>query len=205
MATKSARCKRPYTLGKRLERSDDKRARILGAARTHLESSGFQGLTLDLLARKAGVTRQTVYNLFGTKSGVLEGLFDQLAGAGGMSRMPEVMRLADRDALLAQFVKIFTEFWSKDRLFLRRIHGLAAIDPELGKALVERNSRRLMAAKTIVLRFAQEDDAGARSKKIASLFALTSFEFFDALADGLESFGDAAGIILSLVQHEFAA
>jgi AcrR family transcriptional regulator len=204
MATKSASCKRPYTLGKRLERSDDKRARILGAARTHLESSGFQGLTLDLLARKAGVTRQTVYNLFGTKSGVLEGLFDQLAGAGGMSRMPEVMRLADRDALLAQFVKIFTAFWSKDRLFLRRIHGLAAIDPELGKALVERNSRRLMAATTIVHRFANESDARERSKKIASLFALTSFEFFDALADGLGSCGDATGIILSLVQHEFA-
>jgi AcrR family transcriptional regulator len=205
MATKSASCKRPYTLGKRLERSDGKRARILTAARTHLESSGFQGLTLDLLARKAGVTRQTVYNLFGTKSGVLEALFDQLAGAGGMTRMPEVMRLSDRDALLAQFAKIFTEFWSNDRLFLRRIHGLAAIDPELGKALVERNSRRLMAATTIVRRLANEDDAGARSKKIASLFALTSFEFFDALADNLESFGDAAGIILSLVQHEFAA
>lgn len=121
-----------------------------------------------------------------------------------MSRMPEVMRLADRDALLAQFVRVFTEFWSNDRLFHRRLHGLAAIDPELGKALVERNGRRLMAATVIVNRFLRVGDDRARSKKIASLFALTSFEFFDALADGLGSLEDVAGIVLSLVQREFS-
>jgi AcrR family transcriptional regulator len=204
VSKKPAICKRPYSLGKRRELSDGKRSRILAAARAHLESRGFLGLTLDFLAREAGVSRQTVHNLFGTKIGVLEALFDQLAGVGGMGRMAEVMRLGDRDALLPEFVKVFTDFWSTDRLFLRRIHGLAAIDPELGTALKERNGRRFMAAATIVNRFAKTNQEREKSKQAASLFALTSFEFFDALADKLGTFEEAARVVLTLVQHEFS-
>ncbi len=57
-----------------------------------LESSGFLHLTMDGLAHKSGVTRQTIHNLFGTKDGVLEALFDQIAMDGGMERMRNVMQ-----------------------------------------------------------------------------------------------------------------
>jgi AcrR family transcriptional regulator len=128
-AQKAVLRKRPYSLVRRLELSDRKRAKILAAARARLESGGFLNLTLDALARESGVTRQTIYNLFGTKAGVLEALFDQLALRGGLHRMREVMQQTDSESLLPAFVKIFTDFWSQDRLFIRRIHGIAAIDP----------------------------------------------------------------------------
>ena len=208
MAIKEAtRCKRPYSLGRRLERSDDKRAKILAAARAQLESSGFLSLTLDALARESGVTRQTIHNLFGTKAGLLEALFDQLALAGGMYRMREVMQRTDRQLLLEAFVKVFTDFWSQDRLFIRRIHGLAAIDPEFGAALEARNRRRRTAAARIVDRLSGGNDASDaedRTKRSAVLCALTSFEFFDLLAEGSGTLEDAAHLVLTLVKREFA-
>jgi AcrR family transcriptional regulator len=165
-------------LGKRLELSDRKRRNILAAARAQLESNGFLGLTLDALARESGVTRQTIHNLFGTKAGLLEALFDQLAQAGGMHRMREVMQQTDADAVLPAFVKIFTDFWSKDRLFIRRIHGIAAIDPEFSAAVEARNRRRQAAAARVVDRLAARSGEARMQNKTqttAALYALTSF------------------------------
>ena len=201
---KSAACKRPYTLGRRLENSDQKRAAILGAARSQLESNGFLQLTMDSLARASGVTRQTVHNLFGTKTGVLEALFDQLALDGGMERMRAVMQQTDTEAMLAEFVEVFTGFWAGNRLLLRRIHGIAAIDPELGAVLEARNQRRQMAAARVVDQLGKRSgrkDTDDRKQRIATLYALTSFEFFDALAESCGGESDVAGLVLGMVNR----
>lgn len=193
--------KRPYSLGIRQELSERKRKNILAAARARLESNGFLGLTLDGLARESGVTRQTIHNLFGTKSGLIEALFDQLALDGGMRRMRKVMQQTDAEALLPAFVKVFTDFWSKDRLFIRRIHGIAAIDPELGAAVEARNRRRQGAAARVVDRLTSKDgetDMQNRAQRSAVLYALTSFEFFDALAESRGNANQAAETVLSL-------
>ena len=193
-------CKRPYELGKRLEQSDQKRAAILNAARKHLESSGMVELTMDALARESGVTRQTVHNLFGTKIGVLEALFDQLALDAGLERMRIVMQQSDPEAMLSGFAEVFTDFWAKHRLLIRRIHGIAAIDPEFGSAVEARNRRRQMAARRIVERISSAGDKQIRAEKIAALWALTSFEFFDTVAESCGDTNNAARIVLQLVK-----
>jgi AcrR family transcriptional regulator len=198
--TKEVPCKRPYELGKRLEQSDRKRVAILAAARKRLESGGVADLTMDAVARESGVTRQTVHNLFGTKSGILEALFDQLAVDAGMERMRIVMQQADVESMLGGFVKVFTDFWAKDRLLIRRIHGIAAIDPEFGAAVDARNRRRQMAATRIVERMSRSSDGKSRTEKIATLWALTSFEFFDALTEGCGDMKEAADLALALAR-----
>ena len=203
-----ASCKRPYSLGKRLELSDRKRRNILAAARAQLESNGFLGLTLDALARESGVTRQTIHNLFGTKAGLLEALFDQLAQAGGMHRMREVMQQTDAEAVLPAFVKVFTDFWSKDRLFIRRIHGIAAIDPEFSAAVEARNRRRQAAAARVVDRLAARSGEARMQNKTqttAALYALTSFEFFDTLAESGGDPNDTAELVLLLARKAVAS
>jgi AcrR family transcriptional regulator len=199
-------CKRPYALGRRLELSDQKRAAILAAAKTQLAANGYLQLTMDTLARESGVTRQTIHNLFGTKAGVLEALFDQLALDGGMERMRNVMQQTNTESMLAGFVEVFADFWSRDRLLIRRIHGIAAIDPEFGAAVEARNRRRRMAAARIV---DQLGDGGRdpvdKTQRIATLYALTSFEFFDALAEGYGNVNDAASSVLVLVRKALAS
>jgi AcrR family transcriptional regulator len=203
---KSVPCKRPYALGRRLELSDQKRAAILAATKTQLAANGYLQLTMDTLARESGVTRQTIHNLFGTKAGVLEALFDQLALDGGMERMRNVMQQTNTESMLATFVEVFADFWSRDRLLIRRIHGIAAIDPEFGAAVEARNRRRRMAAARIV---DQLGDGGRdpvdKTQRIATLYALTSFEFFDALAEGYGNVNDAASSVLVLVRKALAS
>jgi len=139
---------------------------------------------MESLAKASGVTRQTVHNLFGTRSGVLETLFDQIARDGGMERMRDVMMSRDTKAMLDGFIVVFANFWARNRLLLKRIHGIAAIDPEFGNAIDARNQRRQMAATRVVERIG-DGVHGQKSETIGCLVALTSFEFFDALAESL--------------------
>lgn len=193
--------KRPYELGKRLEQMDVSRAAILRAAREQLAAHGFRRVTMASLAAESGVTRQTIHNLFGSKAGVLEALFDVIALDGGMERMREVMTQPSTDAQLEQFVRVFCDFWSKDRLLLRRVHGIAAIDPEFGAVVEARNQRRRMAAGRLVQR---QQHGETTAQRAAMLTALTSFEFFDALAESCGSEAEATGMVLSLVQSALA-
>jgi AcrR family transcriptional regulator len=202
-ARKAEPCKRHYSIGKRLEGSDQKRARILAAARAQLESNGFPALTLEALARESGVTRQTIHNLFGTKAGVLEALFDQIALDSGMEQMRQVMQQTSAEEMLKGFVHIFCAFWMRNRLLLRRVHGIAAIDPEFAAAVVARNNRRRMAAGRVIERMDRQDGPKAgtgKEARAATLCALTSFEFFDALAES-SSVETAASMMLHIVRN----
>jgi AcrR family transcriptional regulator len=195
---KTETSKRPYDLGKRLEQMDQKRAAILTAARRQLEAGSYRELTMGLLAAESGVTRQTIHNLFGTRAAVLEALFDVLALDGGMENMREVMTQPTPEAMLERFVQIFLGFWAGNRVLFRRVHGIGAIDPVLGGVLEARNRRRLMAA-TRIARL-----SGVRNnldQTAAALAALTSFEFYDALASYSTGDSDAAATILELARH----
>ncbi len=194
MEKEASPCKRPYSLGKRLEQSDVRRRKILASAREQLESGGLPNLTLEALAHASGVTRQTVHNLFGTKAGVIEALFDQIALGGGLEQMRSVMQQADPIVMLKGFVEVFTTFWSKDRLLVRRIHGIAAVDPEFGVAVAARNQRRRMASSRVV-DVVRGSSAQDRDRNSALLYAVTSFEFFDALAESCGNAEEAARIV----------
>ena len=188
--------KRPYELGRRLEQMDESRAAILRAAKQQLAAEGYRRLTMASLAAESGVTRQTIHNLFGTKTGVLEAVFDLIALESGMERMREVMMLPPGDAQLQRFVEIFCGFWAKNRLLIRRVHGIGAIDPEFGVVIEARNRRRLMAATRIVRRMSGDDEA----QKAAMLTALTSFEFFDALAENSGSEEEVMAMVLRMAR-----
>jgi len=68
--------KRPYELGKRLEQMGRTKVAVLSAAREQLEAGGMEEFSMESLAKASGVTRQTIHNLFGTRTGVLETLFE---------------------------------------------------------------------------------------------------------------------------------
>jgi len=176
---------------------EQSRAAILRVAREQLEINGYRQWTMGSLAAQSGVTRQTVHNLFGNKAAVLEALFDVIALDGGMGRMRGVMMLRSPKAMLQGYVQVFCEFWESNRLLIRRIHGLGAFDPEFGAVIADRNSQRLRAAMCIVSRLSLTDGAKERA---AGLAGLTSFEFYDALAENLAEEKQVIAVILGLSQ-----
>lgn len=67
-------------------RSRRTRSAVLTGARRLLEEQGFQGLTMNAVAERAGVTRRAVYLHFGSRADLVSALFDHVAGVEGLER-----------------------------------------------------------------------------------------------------------------------
>jgi len=67
-------------------RRERTRARILEAGNELLLEGGYHGVGLETVARAAGVTRQTVYDQFGSKSGLLGAMIARSEELAGLPR-----------------------------------------------------------------------------------------------------------------------
>jgi AcrR family transcriptional regulator len=160
------------------------RRRIVAAAATILGAAeGIGGFSLEAVAKKANVTRLTVYNQFGSRRALLEAVFDERAARGGLHRIADVMAGSDPQAGLRQVIVIFCDFWSFDPRALGLLHAAGANDPEFEASVRERNERRRRLLSVLVRQMAE--DRQWRPKTISDLvdvlFALTSFSFFSQL------------------------
>ncbi len=193
---------RTYNLGRRLEASNETRARIVEASRDLLASPrGTAAFTVEAVARRAGVARMTVYYQFKSKRGLLDALYDDLARRGGIFGLGEVFQKEDPLDALDAFVGVFGKFWSTDRLAMRRIRALGALDPEVEASLRERDSWRANAIAALLERLKSERGlAGAGDETGRLILALTSFELFDDLAGDERSPLDVAPLVQQLVR-----
>ena len=82
--------------GRRNQRTDFSRQRIVDAARTHFFSHGFRSVTMDDLAEELGVSKKTLYAYFPGKIDLLEAvLADKFAGVE--ATLKEVTRAHPHD------------------------------------------------------------------------------------------------------------
>jgi AcrR family transcriptional regulator len=182
---------RPYESAQRRADSDKTRGRIVAAAREQLASGRDYGdFTVDSVARKAGVARMTVYYQFGSKSGLLEAVCDDMALRGGMQHMRDPFVQADPREGLRVLIGVLAAFYAADRPLMRRLHGLAALDPELAQVIEARNQRRREALRVLLGRLREAEGRPAEASlqpELDLLHTLTSFETFDALAGSQRS------------------
>ncbi len=199
----SEECRRPYDLRRRQENSDRNRTAIVEAAKAILKRDGFLQFTMAAVAKESGLSRQTVHNLFGDKTDLIEALFHDIASRAGMQNMRVIMQSSDAAKMLSGYLRLMVGLWLQDRLLLRRIHGLRAIDPELGAALSRRDQRKQMAIDRIV--GALEKRRGTvfspeeRQYHLGILYAFTSFEVYEQLAETLASVDAVSGEVLRTV------
>src|SRR5262245_46024828 len=182
---KPRQCRQPrqYRLGQRQVSVDQTRGRIIAAARDLLAAPGdFAGFTIDAVAAGAGVARMTVFNRFGSKRGLLEALFDDLAMRGLVNRIQGVFMQTDPHEALDALVAAFGAFWTSDRLIIRRIRGLASMDSDFELAVRARDERRREGLRTIVSRLRMKRRKAGLEQIVTILHTLTSFETFDNLA-----------------------
>lgn len=195
---------RPYQLGRRQEATEQTRARILGAARELLAAGGgFSGFTIDAVARQAGVARMTIYYQFDSKAGLLEALSDDLAARGQMERLAAAFGQPEPRDALADFVAAFARFWGADRLAMRRLRALAALDTDFERVVRGRDEWRRKGLGVILERLAAahgQPIADSLDEAIEVLFTLTSFETFDSLAGAAHTPEDVAPVVLRLAR-----
>jgi len=175
---------RPYRSSRRRVATERTRARIIKAAAGMLARG--KSFSLDAAAKKAGVTRLTVYHQFGSRRALLEAVFDDMADRGGLDRIREAMASPDPHGALQQIVAIFCDFWSRAPTTLWRLHAASASDPELAESLGARNERRRRLLSVLVDRMSggERKSHEALNELLDVLFALTSISFFSELAVG---------------------
>ena len=173
--------RRPYTSSVRTAAAAEKRERVIkAAARSLREDASIASFSLDAVAKAAGVTRLTVYHQFGSRRGLFEAVFDEIARQGGLAEIPGAMAMSDPRAALDRLVEIFCAFWNRDPA-VGRLHEAMATDPEFAQALIGRNERRRETVNVLVGRIAGKTAPRARRGAVDMIFAMTSFAMFAML------------------------
>jgi AcrR family transcriptional regulator len=193
---------RPYQLGKRQDQIDESRRRVLEAAQTLLaEATNYATFTVDAVAKRADVSRATVYYQFESKTGLLEALCDALADAGQMSDLATAFMNPDPVEAMRTFIACFGRFWDVDRLVMRRLRALASLDQEVGVVISARDERRRSGLEVLVGRLGDQHLLAIETDlAVRMLYAITSFETFDALAAASQALTEVTAVVLSIAE-----
>jgi AcrR family transcriptional regulator len=188
--------RKPYESALRAAAAQAKRERVVAAATQCLrEDGGLRDFSLDSVAKAAGVTRLTVYNQFGSRRGLLEAVFDDVATRGRLATIPEALELPDPLQGLDAIVDGFCEFWSSDEA-IARLHDAMASDAEFAVALGARHERRRKLLQALMKRLVPaEAPARQRRDAIDFAYAMTSFAMFRMLASNR-----SAGAVAELIK-----
>ena len=177
---------RAYNMEKRQAVASETRTRILEAARQLLSTESETDLSMEAIARRADVSRLTLYYQFNSRTGLLDALYDHLANRGNMRRMPEVFHEPDPLVAMETLVSIFVGFWSSDPVALRRLRAMAILDPEISEGIHARDARRTHIAREILKRMAAGRKKKFTDEKLSVtadvISMLTGFATYDALA-----------------------
>jgi AcrR family transcriptional regulator len=178
-----------HDLGKRQAGVDRTRAAVLTAARELVAAGGGASLSVGEVARRAGVSRLTIYNRFGSRSGLLRAVAGQAHGRAVPA--PTTNGAKDPRDELRDRVTAACAMWASDPALFRALPAVTSSgDPA---ALKDRGLAERLAA-------ADHLRPGCSLKEAEDVIgALTSFGVFDRLhQDGRRSAASVADILMRL-------
>lgn len=175
-------------LGKRQAGVDRTRAAVLAAASELVAAAGDSTLSVGAVAKRAGVSRLTIYNRFGSRSGLLRAVAGE---AHRRTLAPPGERAEDPREELRNRLNAACATWASDPALFRALPAVTSTgDPAANRdrALAER------------LASADQLRPGCSLKEAEDVIgALTSFATFDRLhQDGRRSSAAVAEILMRL-------
>jgi len=175
---------RAYRSRSRPEVSGRSRARIVGAVRDLLEAGAFHESTVEEVAAKAGVSRATLYQHFGSRLGLVDAICETFDVNPALVALRKAVEDEDVDQALDRTLAYAVGFWATEEAILRPLYGAAAVDPSAA-ALVERQTADRRSELVRLLKRLREYDRLAPGltdrRALALLLVLTSFETFEEL------------------------
>ena len=148
---------RRYRSTLRAEQAQETRRRIRAAADTLFLEQGYRDVSMDDIARAAGVSRQTVFSAFGSKAGVLKDVLDvRLAGDDAplsIAERPAAQRmLASTDAAdaIRRQAKIIVDTGSRVSPLWPAVREAAAAEAEISELVRSYDEARHAGIGTIV-------------------------------------------------------
>src|SRR6266516_8019630 len=104
--------------------------RILSAAAELVAEDSFHTATMDHLARRAGVSRATVFTRFGSKLGVLEALSLRCAGGPEMRAVREAQNIEDPIAALDGLLEAGCALWEMEGYIMVQLKAILVLEPD---------------------------------------------------------------------------
>ena len=179
---------RRYEQRLRAEASDATRRRILDALEQRLREAPTRPVSVEEIARRAGVARTTVYLVFGSRAGLFDALATDLWDRAGLSRLTEAVAHPDAREHLRGGMRAGVGIFVALRDVAVALFSMSALDPEsVGGAIVRLEERRWGGMEYLAGRLAEQDQlrADVTADEAADvLWMLTSFDSFDLLYTG---------------------
>ena len=142
------------------------RDKVLGAVYELLADGRFHESSVEDVAERAGVSRATVYQQFGSRLGLIDALCERF------DENPALLAIRTTESL-DEFIELCVAFWASEEAVLRQLYGVAAVDPAAAD-LVERQRADRRGELERVL--------GRRGRSaLPLLLVLTSFEAYEEL------------------------
>jgi AcrR family transcriptional regulator len=110
------------------------RSRILDAAFSLIVESGYHGISLDAIAEKAGFSRRTIYDQFGSKRGVLEGIVKRIGEEGLPELRAAISQARDPVEALRSAMPLSVAFTDRYVNIVRVFYAQAINDPDFRAA-----------------------------------------------------------------------
>jgi AcrR family transcriptional regulator len=191
---------RPYRLGQREESVRQTRETILEATADLLTAVGLRGVTIEAVARNAGVSRVTVYDHFQHKAGLLEGLAWWTFAQLDIDRVRRARLQEDVRAALVDFVQENARFFDAAGPRGRAILKTASTDPDASAVLQTTyfDARRAAITELVARLDGSHELAPAwlPERAVDALMIITSLEAFETVTDhGGLALEDAAAVL----------
>ncbi len=178
------RRRRPYQLGKRGQSMAETRARVIEAAREALSEDACRGLSMDEIARRAGVARATLYHQFTSKFDLFNAVVAETAERNDARGVRELREGPEAAVALRQYVPALCSFYARGYVLLRNVVGLMAIDPDANRVIGAYDANRREGLTRMVERLTDQGHFSrtfTQAEAIDVLWMLTGFQTFNHL------------------------
>jgi AcrR family transcriptional regulator len=197
---------RKYEQRLRAQSAEETRRRILDAVEARLKAAPQEPVSVDRVARDAGVARSTVYLIFGSRSGLFDAFADDLFERAGLDRLVEAVAHPDAREHLRGGIRAGARMLAAHGDVFRALYSMARLDAEaFGGAVQRREETRARGMARLARRLAEDDvlRPGVTRKEAADLlWVLTSFDSLDLLCTGRGlSVDEAADVLIAAAER----
>lgn len=179
---------RKYEQRLRAQSADDTRRRILDAVYERLRDAPSQTVSVDRVARMAGVARSTVYLVFGSRAGLFDAVGRDVMERSGYADLIQAVGHPDAREHMRGGIAAGARMFAAERDAARALYSMAQLDQEaVGGAIAriesERSNGMLRLARRLEEQGLLRDDVTVEDAA-STLWVITSFDAFDLLFTG---------------------